>query len=70
MTKQIKNFEFVNLRIFKGKHEMFFKKGINVISGPNGGGKSSIIVVGVRRLSCIVGEDIKSEPYEAGCPLG
>ena len=25
---------------------------------------------GVRRLACIVGEDMKSEPYEAGYPLG
>ena len=43
MTNWIKKIELANFKSFKGKHVINFDKGINVITGVNGSGKTNII---------------------------
>ena len=43
MTNWIKEIELANFKSFKGRHVINFVKGINVITGVNGSGKTNII---------------------------
>lgn len=43
MTNWIKKIELANFKSFRGKHIINFDKGINVITGVNGSGKTNII---------------------------
>ena len=43
MEKKIDRFEFANLRQFKGKYKITFDDRLNLITGNNGSGKSTVI---------------------------
>ena len=54
MEKKIDRFEFANLRQFKGKYKITFDDKLNLITGNNGSGKSTVI----EGINAVLGKEI------------
>ena len=54
MEKKIDRFEFANLRQFKGKYKITFDDRLNLITGNNGSGKSTVI----EGINAVLGNEI------------
>lgn len=54
MEKKIDRFEFANLRQFKGKYKITFDDRLNLITGNNGSGKSTVI----EGINAVLGKEI------------
>ena len=57
MEKKIDRFEFANLRQFKGKYKITFDDKLNLITGNNGSGKSTVI----EGINAVLGKEIDNE---------